>query len=187
MDKKQIRKELLEKRKEISKEKKVIYDKKISKQIIESDYFKNAEQVLVFASSPDEFDTRFIIERCRMEYKRVFYPVCIDSDGNMSFHKCDSVGDLQIGMYNIPEPKAYCKEYKPRKNDIVIVPCLSADKKGFRIGYGKGYYDRFLKNFNGVSICPCYEELLTEELPADEKDIRVNIIVTQNSMKEGHQ
>lgn len=184
MDKRELRKTLKEKRKEIPREKKVIYDKEISKKIIDSELFKNAGQVLVFSSSEDEFDTRFIIERCRMEYKRVFYPVCIDNDGTMKFKKVDSVGDLHIGMYGTPEPKDYCKEYKPKENDIVIVPCLSVDQNGYRIGYGKGYYDRFLKDFNGVSICPCYEEMVTNDLPTDEYDIKVNVIVTQNSTKE---
>ena len=182
MDKKVLRKELIKKRKDIPKEKKVIYDKEISKQIIGSDYFKKAEQILVFASSGDEFDTRFIIERCRMEYKRVFYPVCIDNDGNMKFHKVDSLGDLQIGMYGIPEPKPYCKEYKPKENDIVIVPCLSVDKNGYRIGYGKGYYDRFLKDFNGVSVSPCYDVLLEDEIPTDKYDMQINIIVTDKEV-----
>lgn len=184
MDKKQLRKMLSEKRKDIPKEEKLIYDKEISRKIINSDYFKNANQVLVFASTESEFDTRFIIERCRLQYKRVFYPLCIDNEGNMKFLKADSVGDLKIGMYDIPEPKPTCKEYKPAENDIIIVPCLSVDKNGYRIGYGKGYYDRFLKDFSGVSICPCYEELLTDELPTDEYDIKINVLVTQQSTKE---
>ena len=87
MDKKTVRKELLNKRKEIPIEKKVIYDKEISKLIVDSDCFKNAEQVLVFASCDNEFDTRYIIERCRFLYKRVFYPFCIDNMGNMEFLK----------------------------------------------------------------------------------------------------
>ena len=184
MDKKDLRKTLREKRKNIEKSKKVIYDKEISQKIIRSEYFEEAQQVLVFSSSDDEFDTRYIIERCRMENKRVFYPLCTDKDGHMKFFEVDSVGDLQVGMYGISEPKSYCKEYKPEENDIVIVPCLSVDEKGYRIGYGKGYYDRFLKDFNGVSICPCYEEMLTDTIPTDEYDIKVNIIVTQNSTKE---
>ena len=105
MDKKTIRKTLLDKRKEIPFNKKVIYDKEISQLIINSDYFKNAEQVLVFSSAENEFDTRYIIERCRFLYKRVFYPVCIDNMGTMEFLKVESVGDLQYGMYNILEPK----------------------------------------------------------------------------------
>ena len=184
MDKKSIRKELLIKRKEISQEKKVIYDKEISKKIMDSDYFKRAEQVLVFASSENEFDTRYIIERCRFLYKRVFYPVCIDNAGVMEFLKVESVGDLQYGMYNLLEPKQTCKKYIPKENDIVIVPALSVDTNGNRIGYGKGYYDRFLKDFNGISICPCYEEMMTDTLPTDENDIKINIFVTQNQLKE---
>ncbi len=184
MDKKEFRKELIERRKNITKEKKVIYDKEISRKIIQSDYFKKAEQVLVFASVGDEFDTQYIIEKCRMEYKRVFYPLCIDNQGDMKFFKADSTDDLQIGMYNIPEPKQGCKEYKPQRNDLIIVPCLSVDKNGNRIGYGKGYYDRFLKEFKGISICPCYHELLTEALPTDKYDIQVNVIMTEQFTKE---
>ena len=184
MDKKETRKLLLQKRNEIPKEKKLIYDKEISKKIINSDYFKNASQVLVFASTENEFDTRYIVERCRIEGKRLYYPICIDDSGKMEFKKVDSLGDLQYGMYNILEPKSYCKEYKQKENDIVIVPCLSATENGSRIGYGKGYYDRFLRDFNGVSFCPCYEEMISDTLPIDEFDIKIKILVTQNTLKE---
>lgn len=182
MDKKNLRKILREKRKSIPKTEKIIYDKKISQKIIDSDYFKKAEQVLVFYSTDDEFDTRYIIERCRLEHKRVFYPRCLDSKGNMKFLKADSLGDLEIGMYNIPEPKQTCKQYKPKENDIIIVPALSVDKSKHRIGYGGGYYDRFLKNFNGISVCPCYSVLCTDTLPADEYDIKVSIIATDEEV-----
>lgn len=182
MDKKELRKILLEKRRNIPKDKKVIYDKTISEKIISSDYFKKAEQVLVFASKDEEFDTRYIIEHCRLKHKRVFYPLCLDNKGNMEFFKVDSVGDLEIGMMGILEPKKTCKPYKPKENDIVIVPALSVDKSHYRIGYGGGYYDRFLKDFNGVSICPCYSEMLTEHLPADEYDIKVSFIATDKEV-----
>ena len=184
MDKREIRKALKEKRNNIPKDKKVIYDKAISERIINSYYFKNASQVLVFSSANDEFDTKHIIESCRNENKKVFYPLCINGNGEMKFLQVNSFDDLSEGMYGIFEPKPYCKEYIQMENDIAIVPCLSTDKNGYRIGYGKGYYDRFLKDFNGVSICPCYEELLTDKLPTDKYDIKVKIIVTQNSMKE---
>lgn len=182
MDKKELRKVLLEKRRNIPKEKKAKYDKEISEKIISSDYFKKAEQVLVFASTDEEFDTRYIIERCRFEHKRVFYPLCLDRDGNMKFYKVDSVGDLEVGMYGILEPKNTCKPYRPKESDIAIVPALSVDKRKYRIGYGKGYYDRFLKNFNGVSICPCYSEMCAENLIADEYDIKVSHVATEKEV-----
>ena len=184
MDKKETRKLLSEKRKKIPEEKKVIYNKEISKKIIESDFFKKANQVLVFASAKDEFDTSFIVECCKAENKQVFYPVCLDKSGKMEFKRVDSSDDLEIGMYNIPEPKSYCEKYSQKENDIIIVPCLSVDNNGYRIGYGKGYYDRFLQNFNGVSFCPCYEELTSDTLPTDSFDVRINFLVTQQILKE---
>lgn len=182
MDKKELRKMLLEKRRSIPKVQRSKYDKEISEKIINSDYFKKAEQVLVFASTDEEFDTRYIIERCRTEHKRVFYPLCLDRDSNMEFLKVDSVGDLELGSYKLLEPKKTCKKYKPKENDIIIVPALSVDKNKNRIGYGKGYYDRFLKNFNGVSICPCYSEMQWDALPTDEYDIKVSIIATDKEV-----
>lgn len=183
MDKAVIRKELLSKRSEIPLEKKVIYDKAISRKILESDHFKNASQILVFASKNHEFDTRFIIERCRLLYKRVYYPRCLE-DGSMEFLKADSVGDLEYGAFGLLEPKLTQKKYSFKENDIIIVPALSVDKNGNRIGYGKGYYDKFLKDFKGVSICPCYNELLSDTLPTHENDIKIDILVTPDEIKE---
>ncbi len=182
MDKKALRKILREKRRSIPKDKKTIYDKVISEKIIQSDYFKKAEQVLTFASTDEEFDTRLIIERCRYEHKRVFYPRCLDKNGNMEFFKVDCVGDLEVGMNGILEPKRTCKPYIPQENDIVIVPALSVDRQKYRIGYGGGFYDRFLKVFNGVSICPCYSEMRSESLPTDKYDIKVSIVATDKEV-----
>lgn len=182
MDKKILRKRLIESRKSLDKTEKAKWDKIISEKIVNSDYFKNAEQVLIFSSTDDEFDTRYIIERCRLLYKRVFYPLCIDSEGKMEFYKVDSVGDLQVGMYNILEPKSTCKKYIPQDNDLIIVPCLSADRHKNRMGYGKGYYDRFLKDFNGMSVSPCYDILLEDEIPTDKYDMKINIIVTDKEV-----
>ena len=182
MDKKILRKELLQKRKGIEKSLKGKWDIEISKSICALDCFKNAKQVLVFASRENEFDTRYIIERCREQSKRVFYPLCLDKNGNMKFFKVDSVGDLQPGNFGILEPKRTCKPYSPTDFDVVIVPCLSVDKNKNRIGYGKGYYDRFLKDFQGVSICPCYDEMQTDLLPIDEFDMNVQIIVTNKEV-----
>ena len=85
-------------------------------------------------------------------------------------------------MYGIKEPKSTCEKYIAKENDLVIVPCLSADKQKNRIGYGQGYYDRFLKDFNGVSVSPCYDEMLSDEIPTDNFDMKINIIVTDKEV-----
>ena len=182
MDKKILRTRLLEKRKSLDKTEKAKWDKIISEKIINSDYFKNAEQVLVFSSTDDEFDTKHIIECCKAQSKEIFYPLCTDKNGNMKFLRVDSNDDLVSGMYGIKEPKSTCEKYIEKKYDLVIVPCLSADRQKNRIGYGKGYYDRFLKDFNGVSVSPCYDILLEDEIPTDKYDIQINIIVTDKEV-----
>lgn len=182
MDKKSLRKRLLEKRKSLDKTEKAKWDKIISDKITNSDYFKNAEQVLVFSSTDDEFDTKHIIECCKAQSKEIFYPLCTDKNGNMKFLRVDSNDDLVSGMYGIKEPKSTCEKYVQQKNDLVIVPCLSADRQKNRIGYGKGYYDRFLKDFNGVSVSPCYDILLEDEIPTDKYDMQINIIVTDKEV-----
>ena len=66
----------------------------------------------------------------------------------------------------------------------MLVPGVGFSLEGYRIGYGKGYFDRILKNFNGISICPCYDELLSDILPTDKFDMKINILVTENILKE---
>lgn len=182
MDKKDLRNLFLQKRKSIDVNAKAKKDIEISRRICDLNCFKNARQVLVFSSGKDEFDTRYIIERCREQGKRTFFPRCLDKNGNMEFMKVDCLGDLAFGMYGILEPTQVCKRYKQLDGDIVIVPALAVDRAFNRLGYGKGYYDRFLKDFNGVSICPCYEELISDTVPTDNHDIKVSIIVTDKEV-----
>lgn len=186
MDKKAIRQELILKRKNIDKNEKIIYDKKISDLIIGTKLFENANNVLVFASTTDEFNTESIIKACRDNHKKVFYPRCADKLGNMDFFEVNEENDLSIGMFGIFEPTEKCPKYVPEKNDIVILPALSVDSRFYRIGYGRGYYDRFLKDFQGVSICPCYDEMLADVLPADEFDIKINVLVTQRIVRRSY-
>lgn len=182
MDKKILRKRLVEKRKGLDKTQKAKWDKSISEKITNSDYFKNAQQVLVFSSTDDEFDTSYIVKCCKAQSKDIFYPLCVDRNGNMIFLRVDSPEDLVVGMYGIKEPKSTCEKYIQKENDLVIVPCLSTDKQKNRIGYGKGYYDRFLNDFNGVSVSPCYDTMLEDEIPTDKYDMQINIIVTDKEV-----
>ncbi len=185
-EKSAIRKALIKKRNSIDPVLKKIYDREITRLIISSPYFQNAGQILAFSSTGSEFDTRGIIEKSRETGKNVFLPKCTDKDGHMIFLKSDG-NFLQKGLYGIFEPENGCEEYIEKKNDIAIIPALSVDKRFIRIGYGKGYYDRFLKNFHGIGICPCYKEMLSQELPADEFDIKIDIVVTQTGFLIRHE
>lgn len=181
--KEELRLELISKRCVFDKVYRKDCDIKISKHIICSPYFEACTQVLIFSSMNNEFDTRCIVNECRLRGKSVYYPKCTDRNGHMEFFKVCDDSDLETGLYGILEPKSNCDKYVPSAEDIAVVPALSVDEEFNRIGYGKGYYDRFLRNFHGMSICPCYAELTVPKLPTDKHDVKMDAVATQNELK----
>ena len=100
----------------------------------------------------------------------------------MSFYKINDFSEMKSGMYGILEPEEAEIYNNFSATDLIIVPALSVDKNFNRIGYGKGYYDRFLKDFKGVSVCPIYPELISKEVPTGQFDIPLDIIITPSEI-----
>ncbi len=75
-----------------------------------------------------------------------------------------------------------CEKVSDFRNSVCLVPGYSFDMLGYRLGYGKGYYDRFLKKFTIISIGLCYNNFLSNELPADDYDAAVNFIATEDKL-----
>ena len=89
--------------------------------------------------------------------------------------------ELSPGMYGIPEPpadRAAAGEEELSGISLAVVPCLSAGRGGERLGHGAGYYDRFLKGRGMLRMCLCYEALLSEEIPMDADDLRMDLVVS---------
>ncbi len=85
--------------------------------------------------------------------------------------------DLEVGQYNIMKPKNHC--LKMNKMDLVLVPGIAWDEHGYRLGYGKGYYDKYLANLQTVSVGLAYDFQVLEDIPHEQNDFRVNLIVTE--------
>ena len=103
----------------------------------------------------------------------------------MFFYEIGSLSDLQSGRFGIPTVDlSKSKRIDNFKNSICVVPALCFDKYGFRIGYGGGYYDRFLSSNNIKYVALCREKQLTESLPAEEFDIRIRKTVVENKIVE---
>ena len=97
----------------------------------------------------------------------------------MTFHKVESLDDLETGNFNVREPKEYCSEifFKKDKEYLVIVPGAAFDKNGYRIGYGKGFYDKFFaknKDVKFTKIGVCFKECFVDEIDYDEYDYPVD-------------
>ena len=109
--------------------------------------------------------------------------MCLDKKGLMEFRFIESISDLKCGMYEIREPDAdRCEKADYDSNSLCFVPAICFDKKGYRLGYGKGYYDRFLEHFDGISVGVCFEGCVTEALPRGEHDKKVNYLITDDKI-----
>ena len=95
--------------------------------------------------------------------------------------KADSSGDFQEGRYGIFEPISDVP-YPKEQIDLIIVPGLGFDKRKYRIGYGAGYYDRYLSDYSGITVGLCREELLTESVLPDVYDVKLSFIATQKEI-----
>lgn len=177
--KKQLRKEMLCRRKSLQSIEKSAKDTAITKNLLDLDKVKKASVVLPFVSTKDEVDTSDFIAECIKNGKTVAVPRCND-ECNMEFCVITSFSDLEKGMYGIYEPKEHCTVLDAENiiDSVLIVPGLCFNNDGFRLGYGKGYYDRFISRYKGYSIGVCYKEFLTDEIPTDEYDKPVDTVIT---------
>lgn len=176
-----LRKELRAKRKSIAD--KVKRDKKISDNLLSFELYKNSKTILFYASLDDEINVDCCIEQALSDGKKIALPVCTDKNGNMKFYYINSLSEIRVGYFGVREPDtSVCKEVDDFSFSICIVPAIAYDKNGFRLGYGKGYYDRFLKKYNLHSIGLCYNELIEDKLPIGEYDIPVDYIICENGV-----
>lgn len=176
-----LRKDILKRRNNISNSDRESRSRKILNRLISLAEIKIAKNVCVYVSKGSEADTICLIEKLISMGKSVYAPKSEIKSNSMTFYKINSLSELSIGAFSVLEPNAKCEEYIcSDKCDICIVPAISFDIQGFRLGYGKGYYDRFLVQFKGIKIGICFEEFITEMLPRLDTDIAVDMIITEN-------
>lgn len=179
--KKQLRQIIKNKRSSIAG--KDIIDKKITDLFISSDLYKNAGTILCYASLKDEINTDSIIKTAIDDGKKVALPCCENSDGAMNFYIIKGFDDLQSGLFGVREPDVRkCKALDDFSDSVIVVPGLCFDRRGYRVGYGKGYYDRYLQNLNLYSVGLCYNNFIIDKIPAGIYDKNVDFIVSEYSI-----
>ena len=180
--KKELRRKMKQKRDEISHEEKAELDRKIQANLFDSDLYRNAELLLTFISVDSEPDTREILRRAWADGKRTAVPKCLP-EHRMAFYIIESFDDCCKGKYGIPEPMPHCREASLTEKDILcLVPGLAFDRKGARLGYGGGYYDRFLRKNPHIFSCGiCAERFAAESVPEEDTDQRLCGLITENS------
>ena len=191
--KNELRAELLEKRRSIPFEKREEWDGKIANIFLGSISYRFCDIVLIYASTKDEISTSSIIKHSLASKKIVACPISNTLDNTLSFKTINSIEELNSGSYNILEPPKENTDFKDLLDGriadgkrpplaVCVIPCLSYDPEGYRMGYGKGYYDRFLPAFEGTKIGLCYSEFKSNKLPKGKYDIKLDVIITEKGV-----
>ncbi|MDY4698107.1 5-formyltetrahydrofolate cyclo-ligase [Eubacterium coprostanoligenes] len=180
-DKKELRSYIKTKRKSV--ENKAEKDSLVAQNLLSLDEIKKADTVLCYISLDDEICTDEIVRVLLVSGKSVGAPYCVDNNGNMDFYYITDFDDLRIQSFGVREPVIEkCKKVTSFDNTIIILPGLCFDSNGNRLGYGKGYYDRFLQIHSLISVGLCYNSLIVKKVPTDMYDKKADIIVTENDI-----
>ena len=158
-------------------------DKKLFERFVSLEEYAACDTLFAYISGEIECDTSAIILRALADGKRIAVPRCAERTNEISFYFINSYDDLEKGKYGILEPKTeVCERAEDFSRGLCLVPGLSFDLQGYRLGFGKGYYDRFLSRFGGVTAGICYAKCTLTELPRGAFDRAVDILITEKFM-----
>lgn len=177
--KSQLRRIYNQKRLSMTDDERLFDAKIIAKYLQQLPAYKNNNTILFYVSKSFEVDTFALIASALTEGKTVAVPRCIPKTRSMKFYCIKTLEDLEKGAFGVYEPKReICKPLDDLRYGLCIVPGLSFDTNGYRLGYGKGYYDRFLSRFGGSTVGLCYSGCICWQLPRDLYDQNVDILIT---------
>lgn len=184
-EKEKLRKKYRELRLAFTKEQKEEYDAAILDRVTSLVQYKQSRLILTYVSKDIEVDTLRLIDRALSQGKRVAVPKCIDGTRNMRFYYISGVHDLEKSTFGVLEPRIdVCAPADDTDGGFCIVPGMAFDSKGYRLGYGKGYYDRFLSDFDGVTAGLCYSDCIKWNLPRGRYDRAVDFIITERFFRK---
>lgn len=181
--KRDLRKFMKEKRAALSKEEALQKDQAIHNKLLASSILEQAEKILIYLSFDHEIDTRPLIDRWIEEKRQVYVPVMEPETRTIyPVRIFKDYRNLPKNYYGIQEPKLdKASILEVDQLDLVIVPGLAFDKRGNRLGYGGGYYDRFIPKLSETAktVALCYGFQMVEEVPVDPFDQKVQLILTE--------
>ncbi|WP_085992913.1 5-formyltetrahydrofolate cyclo-ligase [Oceanobacillus senegalensis] len=179
MNKSELRQTIITSLKALSKKEKEQIESHLIKNLTASDWWKESQTIGITVSHGFEWETRTIIEQGWKQGKTICVPKCIPKERKMDFYRLDNFGQLEAVYHNLMEPIPEETDIVD-KNDIglLVVPGIVFDGKGYRIGFGGGYYDRFLADFPNITVSLVSTLQLVEQVPVDEHDLPVqNLII----------
>lgn len=154
-------------------------DREIARRALSLPEYRAAEVVFCYVGRDQEINTRLILDRVLEDGKRLGVPKCV-AKGIMEVYQIRSVQDLEEGKYGIMEPVDGCPLIRPEEIGIAFIPCMTCTCDGRRLGYGGGYYDRYLRDASFAKAVLCRESIMQREIPMESHDERIPIVISEN-------
>lgn len=184
-----IRKNHLARRAALPAEVRAVRDSRICQNILSAATYRYADVVLMYYPVKSEVDILPVFHAAVAAGKKVAFPRCNAEDRSMIFYFAESEEDFEEETYELREPKTSLPAFDPAdadgQNVICIVPAVVYDRRGYRIGYGGGYYDRFFGKHRFASIGVAYEDFILKSVPHGRFDISVDVVISERGFYAG--
>ena len=184
LEKQRLREERLAAREALSEKERAELDDRITQKLLATSEYAEATTVLTYVSVSSEVSTRKLIEHALRDGKTVAVPRCLPGHC-LEFVAITSLDQLIAAPFGLLEPPKELPALTEEQMDasICIVPALLVDTKGYRLGYGAGFYDRFLSTYPGKKICLAYQQNLSQTmLPHTASDVAVDVVITESDV-----
>ena len=184
MEKKIVRKEISIIRNSLGKKEKEKLDNQIINNLMNTEDFKKAKSIFIYVSFGSEIDTKKIINYSLEKNKKVYVPKTDKIKKTMEAIEINNLNDLITDKWGILEPKEANYKNIGNQFDLIIVPGLAFDLEGNRIGYGGGYYDKYISNlkYNCIKIALTYQFQVIKGIKSEKYDIKIQKIITENGV-----
>ncbi|MFP3418391.1 MAG: 5-formyltetrahydrofolate cyclo-ligase [Bacillota bacterium] len=178
--KKELRRQTLAKLEQMSSEEFKQNTTLLYEHLFQLTAWKQAKTIALTMSRGKEVPTRPLIDKAWEEGKTVCVPTCFPETKEMTFYEYTPQTKMTSRYFGLSEPDPETSAAVHKKAiDLVIVPGVCFDQQGYRIGYGGGYFDRFLADYHGVTLALCLSVQQIEHVPAETHDIPVSMIVSE--------
>lgn len=178
-EKKILREQIISLRNSLLEEERKKRSLQIVQNIESSEVFKKASSVLFYAPFRNEVDLLSLAEQY-LSFKKICFPLVVEKE--LIITKVSSLKDLSQGSFGILEPDASLPEISKSDINLVLVPCVGIDIRGNRLGYGGGFYDRFLADYLGEKMGVVYDFQRVDELPVSAGDIPLSSFVSEKGV-----
>lgn len=178
-EKKQLRRLLLEQMRALPPAYCRKADEAIYRHVAALPAYQTARTICVYVGMAHEIDTKPLIKRMLAEGKRVGVPLCVGK-GVMEMREIGGLDELQAGTWGILEPAPDAPLLQPDEIDLGLIPCVSGNEEGQRLGYGGGFYDAYLAKALFLRVLLCRKAMMTAPIPLEPHDAMMDVVVSED-------